>query len=620
MEDLAKSLGQPGKAGPLQDSCINTLPPAAIGPDSSPESFPQEASSKYLQTERKTPRRVAKRLVNYRESLVSLGTDSAGDYDEGESLNSLADFIVDDDASVGELESPSSTKFRRRRLFSSDKSKTRSASPAESQHPDSERSLRLVEDPRCRRSSQNGTPGGSQEVSEAGSSDSEEPVAVLKFSPRQRSPSKTESETFATPPQSPPRDKPESPTKHRRIPSSALRTSVDAFWSQEVINEWNDEHSPRKTPKARARRFVEDSDDELYVDATPGLTPGKRDMKALDARKRFDQSKHATASAFLRELDEQLTAGRIGDMAAPTGGVKITWSKKLNSTAGRANWRREALRNGVSGDHGVATGYRHHASIELAEKVIDDDDRLLNVIAHEFCHLANFMISGIKDRPHGAEFKKWAATTSSLFRARGIKVTTKHTYAIAYKYIWICSSADCGATFKRHSRSIDPARQVCGACRSRLVQTQPRPRNAVTGSGEGKKGPTAYQLFVKSRFRDVQAAHPTLDLGGVMRMLGREYQLLKAAKAAEVAAAAAGAGPLDEADGGGGDEDEADGGGGDEDEAGGGGDEDEAEGGGDEDETDGGGDEDEADGGGDEDEDGILGSGGSDSEDEASTL
>lgn len=33
----------------------------------------------------------------------------------------------------------------------------------------------------------------------------------------------------------------------------------------------------------------------------------------------------------------------------------------------------------------------HHAFIELAEKVIESEDRLLNTLAHKFCHLANFM-------------------------------------------------------------------------------------------------------------------------------------------------------------------------------------------------------------------------------------
>lgn len=39
-------------------------------------------------------------------------------------------------------------------------------------------------------------------------------------------------------------------------------------------------------------------------------------------------------------------------------------------------------------------------------------DRLVNVIAHEYCHLANFMISGIKDSPHGKEFKEWYVARS----------------------------------------------------------------------------------------------------------------------------------------------------------------------------------------------------------------
>ena len=34
-------------------------------------------------------------------------------------------------------------------------------------------------------------------------------------------------------------------------------------------------------------------------------------------------------------------------------------------------------------------------------------DRLINVIAHEYCHLANFMISGVKNCPHGREFREW---------------------------------------------------------------------------------------------------------------------------------------------------------------------------------------------------------------------
>ena len=112
-------------------------------------------------------------------------------------------------------------------------------------------------------------------------------------------------------------------------------------------------------------------------------------------------------------------------MADSTGGIRIIWSKKLSSTAGRANWRREIIRSKNADELVSNTCHRHHASIELAEKVIDDEgqlspnptslrdkltsfqDRLVNVIAHEYCHLANFMINGVKDNPHGKEFKEW---------------------------------------------------------------------------------------------------------------------------------------------------------------------------------------------------------------------
>jgi SprT-like family len=93
-------------------------------------------------------------------------------------------------------------------------------------------------------------------------------------------------------------------------------------------------------------------------------------------------------------------------MSQDTGGIKVIWSKKLNSTAGMAHWRRESVITTESNGT-VTKTYRHHASIELATKVIDDETRLVNTLAHEFCHLANFMISEVKNNPHGKEFKEW---------------------------------------------------------------------------------------------------------------------------------------------------------------------------------------------------------------------
>ncbi|OCL01923.1 hypothetical protein AOQ84DRAFT_270687, partial [Glonium stellatum] len=213
-------------------------------------------------------------------------------------------------------------------------------------------------------------------------------------------------------------------------------------------------------------------------------------------RKAFTERKHELTKSFLHELDDTIAGGKIGELAAPCGGVKIVWSKKLNSTAGRANWRRETVRTrGEDGE--VVTVYRHHASIELAEKVIDDEDRLLNVLAHEYCHLTTFMISNMRTNPHGAEFKSWATKVSRAFASRGVTVTTKHSYDIAYKYIWECAS--CGHEFKRHSKSVDPTRHTCGKCKGTLVQTKPPVRKGKGGEGKGE-----YQVFVKENFQKVK--------------------------------------------------------------------------------------------------------------------
>ncbi|KAL8709988.1 MAG: hypothetical protein Q9225_007366, partial [Loekoesia sp. 1 TL-2023] len=150
--------------------------------------------------------------------------------------------------------------------------------------------------------------------------------------------------------------------------------------------------------------------------------------------------------------------------------------------------------------------------------------RLINVIAHEYCHLLNFMISNVKDQPHGREFKKWAKICSTAFAHRGVNVTTKHTYEISYKYIWECTH--CGTEYKRHSKSIDPARHSCGKCKEKLVQVKPVPRR------EGK-GMSEYQRYVKERFAGLKKERPEMSMGEVMAVLGREFREMKATRKEE---------------------------------------------------------------------------------------
>lgn len=104
-------------------------------------------------------------------------------------------------------------------------------------------------------------------------------------------------------------------------------------------------------------------------------SPSKKDKKALALLKEFNERKHELATSFLTEVDRTVGHGQVAALAESTGGIKIIWSKKLSSTAGRANWKRETVRSKTASETVSATTHRHHASIELAEKVIDDEGK-----------------------------------------------------------------------------------------------------------------------------------------------------------------------------------------------------------------------------------------------------
>ncbi|KAF4947018.1 hypothetical protein FGADI_10741 [Fusarium gaditjirri] len=312
---------------------------------------------------------------------------------------------------------------------------------------------------------------------------------------------------FTTPPSTPPKEsKPRelaSTSKKIQIPKTPHRPSMDAFWNQDFVNNWNDQHSPRKLILPP-------------VTKSPSKASPKKETRK-ETKKSFESRKHALAESFLAELDREITQGRIAKLAEFTGGVKLVWTKTLNTTAGRASWRCETIRTARKAEDGQPTKiFKHHASIELAEKVIDDENRLLNVMAHEFCHLANFMISGITTNPHGREFKAWAAKCSAKFGDRGIEVTTKHSYEIDFKYIWECE--ECGAEYKRHSKSIDTQRYKCGKCKGNLKQTKPAPRGAAAG-----KAPSRYQAFVKEQMGVVRGENPDSPQKVVMKLIAEKW-------------------------------------------------------------------------------------------------
>lgn len=400
-------------------------------------------------------------------------------------------------------------------------------------------------------------------------------IVLSSSPPRLKSPSKRpplSPRRPATPPPPPPASPNESrltsPKKDNRvradIPSAPrFRPSLESSWSPTAHINWADTHHSPPKLLASPRRPQAVSVPHSHLKRGSGSPTAA--CHATATRKAFDATKHALAASFLADLDETLNAGAVSALAANTGGITLTWSSKLLSTAGRAHWRREAVRTGGGGIPTLT--YRHIASIELATKVITSPARLLNVLAHEYCHLANFMLSGVRNAPHGASFQAWAARATAAFAHRGVEVTTKHDYDIAYRYAWVCGGATavaaataaaaaiepgggrggghdvpdnpagCGAKYERHSKSIDPIRHACSKCRGTLVQVRPVPRRAgggaggSTGAGEAGRTTTAmtmassYAMFVKQEFAGTRAnMAPGSPVKDVMREVGRRYR------------------------------------------------------------------------------------------------
>ncbi|KAJ5107850.1 hypothetical protein N7456_004525 [Penicillium angulare] len=341
--------------------------------------------------------------------------------------------------------------------------------------------------------------------------------------------------TPQTPKTTPPRNRSLTfSTKKIRIPPTPHRESTDAFWNQGVTNDWNDVHSPQKpkykTPESTMIDLLQDFDDSeddsqlkskdstsREVSPTPenestGKVNTKKSTKTstkkaeAEARKAetaqrkaekarleaFDAVKDDLANKFIRELDTIVNGGKILEMTAPTGGLEIRWSKYLQTTAGRATYKPSyaKLPSGLMDRSRVA---RHTAFIELGSRIIQDEDRLVNTLAHEYCHLANYMITGMMNNPHGADFKKWGKTVEDAMENHpqyGGKITVKttHSYKIAFKYEWKCDG--CGHIFGRHSKSIDPTLKVC-RCRGRLQQIKPKPRNVSPKKKVAQPGPIA---------------------------------------------------------------------------------------------------------------------------------
>lgn len=388
------------------------------------------------------------------------------------------------------------------------------------------------------------------------------------------------------------------------------------FWDPEVNFAWIDQHSPPKKSPTKTMPDLTAPDHREELKRRYGTSPEKK-----QAKKAFDAVKEDLARDFLLELDDVITNGKLAQLTEATGGLRVVWSNTLLTTAGRAHWKckttttmsklpsasasaSSSSSSSASSSSATATtgptiitktttATQHHASIELAIKVLSNEADLLNTVAHEFCHLAVFLLHGKPKLAHGAEFKTYGQRVMSAATgtegggggkkgksssapqpqplrtpaARGVEinVTTRHSYEIEYRFVWRC--ADCGAEVCRHSRSVDPARQRCGRCKGGiLVQVKPVPRGGggggSSGNGDGggeiggggdagidgvaakgqkmekkekKKKTTAYQEFTSREMKALSVSHKGLSFKEKMAMVSArwsEHQRLAKAKTA----------------------------------------------------------------------------------------
>ncbi|KAF8807653.1 hypothetical protein BYT27DRAFT_7242120 [Phlegmacium glaucopus] len=169
---------------------------------------------------------------------------------------------------------------------------------------------------------------------------------------------------------------------------------------------------------------------------TPRST-SKKAQQTVEQRRRHDY-----AQQLFEDLNASVFKGGLPHNTA------LDWNKRLLTTAGRAKWHRAK--------DGIET-----TQIELAEKILDRDERIRNTLSHEMCHLATWIIDKEINEHHGQNFKKWASRV--MQRRPEINVSIKHDYQISYPYEWECQK--CAKVYGRFSKSIRPDECVCGACK-----------------------------------------------------------------------------------------------------------------------------------------------------------
>ena len=127
-----------------------------------------------------------------------------------------------------------------------------------------------------------------------------------------------------------------------------------------------------------------------------------------------------------------------------------------------------------------------------------------------------------------------------------VAVTTTHNYEIEYKYTWRCTVPGCNFIARRHSKSVDVTKHLCGKCRGKLYLCNGKKGGRSSNQSVPSKRviPSAYNMFVKEKSETIRermvkekqqrgVTDPKVSQSDIMKECARLWQIQKTEKTNE---------------------------------------------------------------------------------------
>jgi hypothetical protein len=158
------------------------------------------------------------------------------------------------------------------------------------------------------------------------------------------------------------------------------------------------------------------------------------DMVDKASEETFPHWRDMLTAALFSEMNAVIFEGKL------PATLPITWNAQLKTTGGCAIFAQVADDSAAAHQDGAIVhsaekdgvaqkwvlAHKFLVRVELSTKVADDAEKLKQILCHELCHVAAWVVNEEINPPHGPAFKYWAGLSAQ--RYPGIKVTTFHFY------------------------------------------------------------------------------------------------------------------------------------------------------------------------------------------------